>query len=622
LYGLPKIKEIAYDAYASNIDMFVAATTLGRKLIVKAEGAKILFSQHALPIHHPPVVFIPAAKLNADQMEAFLKAIEKLRPRVVMSGKTATIVLDGMIPTAIPYIQSVAQDNTHKQDGAIPFRTYVALMHLESCVIGFLCTNTYPAFSVLGDMEVDAVANGTGDRQALDGGIYAHLPREVVIENRKQAAIARGDDPEEVSDVVDYDEDTDACESELTMDGSVLVAKPSTAMFTYNTGDVGQVPAGIPGLCFPWFPRMNLPDKNSIRSKTSSLFKRTFGNTHEENKAGFATWRGDIEPICDTNLGMALSHMLTGFKLSLETQTRCFVIIQRREYVGFVLLGSHFSIWNDSRWVMPVSPEDLRAELSRMSTHDAALESIARDISRMELETYLPGEQLKTVTSADINTAIKLFGQLSIRGRKAVPVGMADKFGQLSYGRPYRTIGISDMKAALKEMASDDPFPADYPMYIPPSLPDEFFGDRVYQVLASFGPESFSFINTQGTTYSLQSPDVQEDLQTITQGGTMTKPGILVARKGVMVAYQDMKKVIAEKMYRMDLRERAAKHRNLFYEKDQRDELVGLLRELVWKDRIPEEATKKRKANPSDKGEGPGKRAKTAAEMLSFAINF
>jgi hypothetical protein len=621
LKGFPIIREIAHDAYSANIDMFVAATIRVEKLIVSAEGAHIKLSRTVLPIAHPPVCFVPAVPMNPDQLTALLKKIEKLRPEVSTQGNTKVITLQSMTPIAIDYIERIALENSHGGKGSIPFRTYKALLHLETCLLGFLATNTYPAFSKRDeDMDDTPAAAESGDRLLLQGGFRRRMPdSDVMIKRRK--VMMGGDDIEAVKDTV-TDEDPDAYEDELCLDGSVIVAKPSPIPPTFNFGDVSKCPSNLPGLTFPWFPRMNLPDKVSLRTLFTTLFLRTLGNDHESIKAEYKKWRADIEPICETDLGMAYSHLMTGMKLSLETQTRLYCIIQRNQYVGFVLLGAKFSLFNGTTWIQPVSPEELRVQLRQMSAHDVALEKIAEGISVMTIAVPAAAGVVQEVTSADIDTAVKLFKRLAIRDRSTAPDGMTEHFGQLSYDVPYRTIGSKDIEIALNEMVDNVPLLDDVPLYIPPSMPAEFFEDRIYQILASFGPESFSLLNTTGTQYALQNPDLPEDLSTITQGGTRTKPGILVSRKGVAVAYRDMRQVIREKMYRMNMSERAARFRNLYYDGEPRDRIMFLLRKLAWNDAAPEVRAVKRRGGPAGAREDAGKKAKTAADVLALDVNF
>jgi hypothetical protein len=629
MFGMTSDKQIAYDGYSSNIDIFLAATNRQQRLNTTAEGAKLTPRGDLFPLQLDPVALFLKPKTSHDQMQALVAKFASLQPEIRSAGSTPYIAIRKMVYKAVPTLMQLSHEPARGAEGAMSLRTYLAVMHVQICITEFLATNTYPAFTSPKD-AMDGDIDETAERRTrleLDG-VFRRFRREDsdIIQERKRVVREGGGDEAGASLEIDSDADEDTYEDIRTIDVAVAVAKPSPIPATMNYGEVQACPTNLPGRAFPYFPGMLLSDKTFIRTKVAHLFKRTFGSTHSEITDEYKQWRSYIESYLGSIHAGEMSHILMGIDLALQTQTRLFLVLSSSSYAGFVLFGERWSIFLDTlEWVSAASPGQLGEQIAGLSSHHNALNEIARRLSDVVLTANgTPTTTKSKLERGDIDTALKLFEELRIRDRSKVGVDVTRFFSQLVYATPYRIIGPSSIARALAEMASpSQPLLPGTPLFIPPSLPSEFFADKTYQVLATFGPESFSFLNSSGASFTIAHPQKEETAADYHQDAKTGKRTILIMRKGFPAAYHDMRSVLNSRTYRFDPKERAGKNRNLFYDDDKRDEIVRALRELVWHD-TPKDGVGSKRSRDGDVVEGVAKKKKLISidSVLDMELDF
>jgi hypothetical protein len=115
--------------------------------------------------------------------------------------------------------------------------------------------------------------------------------KDAVIERTKRIAAL---DKEDVA----FDPELEVPEPEerkgWTLDDIVLYARPSKSPVENNMGPISAVP-NLPGIPFPYFAGMIIPDKTFVRTIVSRHFKRLFGETIEDIKSSYVLFRQGID---------------------------------------------------------------------------------------------------------------------------------------------------------------------------------------------------------------------------------------------------------------------------------------------------------------------------------------
>lgn len=614
IQGITRFPEVAYGAYRQHIEAFCTASILNKKVFANAEGFSDITYETAFSFSEHPLVFSPNAKLTSDQANAAVKKLgEGASMRIV--GKTLEFTIaKPAFPDMEKFLRLANPQFAPGPDRFVP-AGFRALHKALTILDAFLRTNYYPAFKDL-TTEIPQTSS-------FDFGMYGRNEGKkryfyTYVEGQKSAETlqdhsalmgrrkrARGDE-EEIEMETDLEQLTlEAGQSfgSFGFDGigdAVIHAKPSGRVSSMNFGAPGNVPV-LPGLLFPYFDGLNRPDYTTIREIFIQHFFRLFGETFESCKEKHAEYKQGIQNLCNTKAGMELTHVFKGIQLALQTQTRLYVLFDAG-YKGFLLLGAQFSIWDGSKWVNPVSPEELKVEISLMDTHGRNITRIAEMLSDMTLKN----KRKETVTAADLNSATELMGKMKIRsfeefeGKKEFDECLQG----LVWPKDYWKISPASLLSFLSNYSSEGaPSPnPEYPMYIPSC--DSPISDTLFQHLAVFGPDAPSMWNTRGSAYALVPGSTRKSDKGKEKEEEMpaAPKELIILPKPLLVAYRDWNKVFNTAMISMNPAERAKEYRgHVVQDVEVKQKLWAKLQEVVTKKssiEATEPESKKKKIEP------------------------
>lgn len=587
ILGVAKYSEVAYGMYRSNIDAFCAASHSNKKVFAQAEGfGDISSGDTHIPFSFHPVVFSPAAKLSPDQSNLLLQKLGR-DSSMKYIGKTLEYTIPHPLLADLPKLLRSSNPNfAVGPDRFTPngFKAYVKAITLLDL---FLQTNYYPAFKDLTSEIPHApemsfglvgVSDSKKKRYFYNYVQKAGTDSEEVADYHatvKRRRIAKESDPDGSMEVDTSDVLKEEAYGVMTFDGvpsSVVYAKPSGRPSSTNFGGPGTCP-DLPGLVFPYFKGMSRPDFNTIRECFVNFFFRLFGDDFESCKSNLSEIKRGVNNLANTEGGMEITHAMKGVELALKTQTRLYLVFENG-YRGFVLLGAHFAVWDGSSWIQPVSPEDVKKELSKMDTHRLSLERISSLLSEMEISG---SKQLVPVSPDEIDSASALLGKMSIREFEDYP--FADEFDKnlqgLIWKTPFLQLSPDTFLQFLTKLFSDEELGfKNEAMYIPSCKAP--VTDRLFQLLARFGPDAPSLWNTRGeiTSVIVKQSKKGKEKEAIEQPAVPKE--IIILPKPVLVALRDWRKILKDGAVSFNYKERAKEYRGHVVSSDS-------MKEKIWK---------------------------------------
>jgi len=362
---------------------------------------------------------------------------------------------------------------------------------------------------------------------------------------------------------------------------AVFTAKPSPHSSNYNWGTPTDVP-NDPGLLFPYFDGMLIPDTTFIRQIVAAHFLRNLGT---EPKDAFNVFRTKIASSLDTRQGKVVTHIFAGIELALQCQARLFLLFDEGLYLGFTLLGSQFRVVVAGTWHVPLSEDELQAELKLIQSHSKNLEDLRGVLNLCKTES---GDAM-TLTEESCRSSLQVLEALSQLSLNPV----TDKerieeirgiLSRLQFRGSYRTLKPASIVEDLDLLLSTDTLPDDRRYYIP--LQDwAVLQNRNYRLFCSYGPYAFSFRNMKGDVIGVPAKDSDEDWFALKVGEKLSYPSFFVSVKVVSECVKDWEAVVTSGQLRMDFGERAGGSRNQVFQKQ------GL--KLVW-DKLKELAKEKK----------------------------
>jgi hypothetical protein len=273
--------------------------------------------------------------------------------------------------------------------------------------------------------------------------------------------------------------------------------------------------------------------------------------------------------LATTEQGMVIAHILKGITLALQTQGRCYVIVESNKYCGFILFGARFVIYDNNKWVVPGSEEELAAAIKQMDPHELAINGLVKKFSELKAAGSFTGDLVTPNVFSEPKNLIPLFSGLKVDEIEEEDIREIDKFLRgLNYmGDGYWGRNPQMVIEALKLIASEGNIELTRPTYIQSiKVP---IHTKEYAALSKFGPESVSFWNERGSEIACKAVEKHN----VTQGGKR-KAGeqdrygnlpekILVSPKPLGTAVLDMGRVMKRGAIKIDLGERAGGHRNM-----------------------------------------------------------
>jgi hypothetical protein len=508
--GIPAGKQIAYAGYKDGIEAFVKAGLLGRRVALRdnyfalPEGTKV-----HVPLSLPPVVVQIARKLSPAGTVKFETSVKDCGFELQEKGAGNPVyTLESLSVDKFRGLARICERSSkvnvskHAQLVAIPW-----FIKCSEIIEGFLRVNNYsfdPDYEKAGVVTPQAIQAVMELRTTEDAVIWtAEKNRDVAKAKIAKTHKALGA-VDTASETTDYDaeakDDSDLLHvaTYYSIGGGsniVVVANPGQADSCHNWGPPNSVPHG-PGLVFPYYPGMLIPDVKALIQVVGETFFRNLGIDIDGAKTALKEFREQSSTIASTQQGMAMSHIFYGIRLALETQARLFLLYDDGVYLGFTLLGKRIAVRVNNTMVHAVSEEELKIELKKVQTTRVKLEQLGEQIGRCKDA----GGDLVSVDLSKMTSPVYVAHCLSqiqtSREGKEDPdvVKVTDMLKNLVIKPNYKRLNQMNVLWAVEQMTTgrDDPFPADQQIHIP-TLGWSKIGTKDYAILASFGTESFSF---------------------------------------------------------------------------------------------------------------------------------
>jgi len=368
-----------------------------------------------------------------------------------------------------------------------------------------------------------------------------------------------------------------------------------------NIGSATEIP-NMPGLLFPYFHGLIKPDATMMKSFIVRRLFFLLGESLDECQARYLDIRRGINSLSTTSIGMAMSHMTLGIELALQTQTRCFVVIEGREYKGFSLLGGRFAIFDSNKFRAPEEADDLRADILCMDPHESAVRGIREKIAEMSVSGKYDGPEIVETTFDDPSSLIPVIKGIKIDSLETEEeIALNAKFKNLNYvGDGYLAKNPQLVAETLESLYSDSAITLSRPTYFPTIRAP--VDTKEFALLSKYGPDAPSLWNEKGQVYKCEA---KENPSTIVGG--KRKMGqldvfanmpekILITPKPLSIAIKDMVKMNEQGAIKIDLKERAGKYRNIEVSAED-------MRKRIWEALVTgmQESIKRQKMSPDKK---------------------
>jgi hypothetical protein len=512
-------------------------------------------------------------------LEKKLLAYSPIRRKI---GNATMFILHAPTFDLVDRLVNISVNKQHPDAAYISPQAFLGLSFLNAIASEFIATQTYPAWKDDDNRRTDEEIS-----QILEMSLRISEAKRVAIEKpaaSKRARTSTSENSEEDVEMVDQlDEEYRYVLKWDSLGESVLTAKPSPLPFTFNFGGPSEVPF-MPGLAFPYFDRMMVPDNTTLRDTLSSRFLRCLGDSREEQRRVYGEIKKGLPELTRTQIGQEYLHVFIGIRLALDAQARLFLVRVSDEYAGFVLLGARFSILVDEQWHHAKSPEELKVDVEAMSSHTSSLNTVCELLSKLKIVSGVAKLDPQAVDPSSIANGHILWDEIAKREltNEADMDALTDALRGISFTRSFLIINPANICWAINMITIDKhlPIPHDKPIYVPAAF--RLLHERILKVLCCFGPDAFSFQNMSGSKFTITPAgrvDPNEAMGVDGKGKVL--PSIIVSIKSVVTCFHDMNKTLNTKAITMNVKERAAKNRCHVFQGDSRDLIYGKLREAV-----------------------------------------
>lgn len=578
----PHAYQTAYDLYLPHVDAFMFAASVQKKVFAQQPGFGLLAPRGRVPIPEPVMEFVLAVNASKAKEEALVKKLgagasaRKQGPFVVYKVK-------GVSNDVLSVVLKIHKDDYNVgRDAVTPWGLY-SFRFLTGCLFEFCATQTYPAFLTpphedAGFLEIKGLLLKTKRIGATFEGDVVKSAR--ISEFSKQARSREDAEDEEMEEdqaegFVEYRRilgDDTAISGGITMSGqdSLVFAKPSPGRAENNFGPITSIPES-PGLLFPYFDGMLHSDFNIIPEITIRRFFRVLGASRQECEEHYSEMRRGFNSIATCKEGIALGHILKVVDLCLEGQGRPYIVIDRNDYVGFVILGAGFSIITPSKWYESQTAEKLREDIAFLDPHTRAVAELVAKFGEMAVsEKYTGPTVTKELIEKLVDLPLVLGGIVTKSLEESEKTKLNNMFRSLNLrGTGYVAMNPQHIEDFVKlYFDSDATTSLSTPTFIPNIGVD--LSDRAFHLLSRFGPDAPSFWNEKG----FDIPCVATEVTKSNAGDKRSRvteedifgnmPSVIhVCPKPLQVAVGDWRRVVKHKTVKIDDKERARDYRTV-----------------------------------------------------------
>jgi len=573
--AVPHEKQFAYMGYKESIEAFIAATIFKRKILTSAPSCPIGTPHWSTPLPLPPVVFQfkekPSDKFIGDfkeKLDAYglgSPAAGKGPPLFTLATPTVTLLLKTL--------PAICQPRCLIVEGHTQLSSFMAIAPVYAAIDSFLATHTYEYKGTDPEYTSSERACQPGSLETLMEIRHGQNWFRTGWNSEKRVKSLEKDYvPERVDDA----EERDLSHTKSYMINplaSVYVAKPSPLPSSVNFGPSTQVPYKN-GLLFPYFPGMLAADSAFLRQQISSLFLRNLGSETVTPRQAFKELCEVLGPFANTEAGIVMTHVLSGVRMALDSQSILYLIFNDSNYKGYCLLGEKFSVFCHGKWVEPMPAEKLRASLALVQTRKSSLD----EIHTLLLQCVDTGGDTLIVEREKLESLSYLadcLAKVDISKEECPKDKLSEALAQCSFPSRFLTFKPVHIVNALISLTdpTSTPLYDKNPFYIP-IKGWSGINTHEYKVLACFGAKSFSFRNAKGDEFRIPAKTTDKDpLAETGEKGEVHKK-ILIGEKPVRDAISDWKQFLNKGSLRMDLVERAG---------DQRlHSFVGKAKDAIW----------------------------------------
>lgn len=628
-FGIKTIPQVAYVQYEANIAAFLSATSQRRTLVSTELPCPVDFSSpEVLGLSFPYVFYVPRFSITEEQAEGLCNAIRRSGPETIVLKKGCNIRMTMANLEDCTRLATAAERSSGRV-GEMSVHDVVTASKVLHLVSLYLRTQTYSAQE---EVEVPAEEGSEEKRKEWKEGLFtgevvSDFPvslRNSEVEKTKAAftswSAARTDESWK-----DFERRINARGLEdttvhISARDHVYRARPSPYPVTINLGTVGDVPAG-PGIVFPYFERSIIPSRFALPRLFQQVgFIRTLGATEKEYLDTWRTFRVDLQSLSDTEFGCAMSHIMTGVKLSLESQNRMFVVVDEGQYMGFCLLGTKVCVDIAGTVHRSQPASAMSAALGRMRTHSSAMRELCTILSAADISGTETQEEVSTIPGS-----AGLYREISKRKiDKATMTRIHGFYRGLRFPEAYLQPTARHITEGLFALSNGVDHLPNHPRFVPDNR--QVMADPLFCFLALFGPEAPSPINVKGKSYQIPPVKEKKHDKPADDAAEMLKRqepinrffveekkrfecGILTM-KPILVAYEDWKTALKEKAVKMNPSERAKVHRNLVFTGPQ-----TRVYEIALSLLASSKQKGKRKADDDDEGESKKRKPKESSTL-------
>lgn len=493
IFGKPSNKQLAFDGYSSNIEAFICATSIKRKVLCDQSHYPIDPTYEVtLPIALPRTVFALRDKPTAEQEKKMLEAGKDMGLEKVEVGKGHVYTVERPTLTFLEKIRRVAPDQCTNLTDYSQIGATISFHQILQFVDLFLATNTYSYKPEDHTGHTGSSSHPVVDVHYKDGASWAvGFDTDVAYKARKTSAGWTSIEHPDVDKEMFHD-------SMLTNAGNaVFVAKPSPLPSNTSWGLPKDCPNSS-GIHFPYFDGLQHSDVSFTRSMVNRHFFRNLGSIAKSPKDAFNEFRTKIGPAVSTSSGRAINHILYGIDLALGTQTQLYVLVDNGKYLGFNLLGGYFSIWSNG-WIEPMDEDALKAEMTKYQSHEASLIAFTKLLKDKAVK-WVQGFKIPKVNIKRSQEVLAALGAIDQGETHADVLGnIEEALKGLTFPGLYRKMNADNLETAINELLDNQALPKGQSVYIPvarsawKSLNSEYAA-----VICSFGARSFSLIDRGG----------------------------------------------------------------------------------------------------------------------------
>lgn len=611
--GIALERQVAYTQYAANISAFVFASLTRKTITISPRPYGYLALVHTLPLDPPSVSFTLSKALDSDRAD---KLVNNLGPGAsrTQSGKTIIFHAPALPIASLDLVNTVSTAFFNAGRDAINPKGMKSYLFLNTVIMTFLHVHSYPAFR---DEDPESITIFDQLVAGDYGGSYT--AKDFTKKDAEGKDVAQSRDLDDYSYTVNEnrkrvreEDEMDSEPTKLTKTSvgylrargheTVFRAKPVTKPQT-NIGSIADIPKSH-GLIFPYFHGLLQPDAAFMNNMVLRRFYQLLGSTHESCQSKYLEIRHGINSLATTSRGMEICHILLGIDLALDTQSRCFVIVDKNKYLGFALLGARYAVFANTRWFAPANEEIFSTAISRMDPHESAVADIITKLEKLKSSDQYTGMANRSIF-AEPETLVGELAKLKLTDIDDEDIRDLDRFlRNLNYmGTGYLSQNPQMIADMLATLASTKDIALSRPTYLPSIKAP--FSSRSFKLLSQFGPEAPSFWNDRGTEIICKPVD-----RSVISTGGKRKIGdadifgnmpekLLITPKPLLIAVRDMDKVIETGKVKMDVKERAGRYRNISLEHED-------TRKSVWKGLIDLCAKEVKKVRVEVEGELEG----------------